>query len=267
METLSERVALVRGMNTGPMTLSGTNTYLVGEPVWIVDPGPPDPEQARRVVTAVCAGDDAAGIVLTHRHFDHAGAVALVRDELGVDVFAGREPETANRLGEPDAEDLGDLRIVREGDRLGPFLVIETPGHAADHIALFTEERELFCGDTVLGEGSVFIPPGGGSLGRYLDSLRRLRDLDARVLYPGHGPVVEDPRAKLDEYIAHRLERERRLIEALDDGLRERDALLDRVWADAPPQLRGPAAMTLESHLDKLDHEGRLPEGVERLKL
>jgi hypothetical protein len=89
--------------------------------------------------------------------------------------------------------------------------------------------------------------------------------LNARALYPGHGPVVQDPNAKLDEYISHRLERERRLVEALDDGLRNRDELLDRVWDDAPPALRVAAGMTLESHLDKLEHEGRLPQGAERL--
>jgi glyoxylase-like metal-dependent hydrolase (beta-lactamase superfamily II) len=267
MQRLSDDVVLVRGSNTGPMTLSGTNTYLVGKPAWIVDPGPPDAGHARTVLEAVAELGGAAGIVLTHRHFDHAGAVALVRDELDVEVLGGPEPQARSRYGEPDAEDLGEVGIVSEGQRAGPFEVFETPGHAADHIALLTRDGQLFCGDTVLGEGSVFIPPGGGSLGRYLESLARLRDLNARVLYPGHGPVVQDPRAKLDEYISHRLERERRLVEGLDDGLRTRDELLDAVWNDAPHALRGAPGMTLESHLDKLDHEGRLPDGVERLNI
>src|SRR5206468_4281328 len=113
----------------------------------------------------------------------------------------------------------------------------------------------LFCGDTVLGEGSVFIPPGGGSLTRYLESLRRLQRLDLAVLCPGHGPVVWDPKAKLAEYLAHRLDRERRLVEALDEGLRSRDELLDAVWDDAPAVLRPAAALTLEAHLDKLEGE------------
>jgi glyoxylase-like metal-dependent hydrolase (beta-lactamase superfamily II) len=121
--------------------------------------------------------------------------------------------------------------------------------------------RVCFTGDTVLGTGSVFIAPGEGSLSAYLDSLRRLRELDLEVLCPGHGPYVWDPRAKLDEYIEHRRDRERRLLEALADGLRGTDELLDRVWSDAPAELRPAAALTLEAHLEKLAEEGRLPQG------
>jgi glyoxylase-like metal-dependent hydrolase (beta-lactamase superfamily II) len=114
----------------------------------------------------------------------------------------------------------------------------------------------------VLGEGSVFIAPGEGSLSAYLDSLRRLRELDLDVLCPGHGPYVTDPAAKLDEYIAHRLDRERRLLEALDAGVTERDSLLDAAWSDVPEHLRGAAALTLAAHLEKLAEEGRLPRGA-----
>jgi hypothetical protein len=87
------------------------------------------------------------------------------------------------------------------------------------------------------------------------------------VICPGHGPIVLEPAAKLDEYVAHRLERERRLVAALDDGLRTADELLDRAWSDAPAALRAAATVTLAAHLDKLDEEGRLPDGVERPQL
>jgi glyoxylase-like metal-dependent hydrolase (beta-lactamase superfamily II) len=122
--------------------------------------------------------------------------------------------------------------------------------------------RVCFTGDTVLGSGSVFIAPGEGSLSAYLDSLRRLRALDLEVLCPGHGPFVWDPAAKLDEYISHRLDRERRLVEALDSGLRGEDELLDAAWSEVPEELRGAAALTLRAHLEKLREEGRLPPGV-----
>ena len=105
----------------------------------------------------------------------------------------------------------------------------------------------------------MFIAPGEGSLSAYLDSLRRLRELDLEVLCPGHGPYVWDPAAKLDEYIAHRLDRERRLVEALESGLRTRDELLDAAWSEAPAELRPAAALTLAAHLEKLSEEGRLP--------
>jgi glyoxylase-like metal-dependent hydrolase (beta-lactamase superfamily II) len=119
-------------------------------------------------------------------------------------------------------------------------------------------------GDAVLGEGSVFIYPDPGALRGYLDGLRRLAERDPAVIGPGHGPAVEDAPAKLEQYIAHRLEREQRLVEALAAGLRTTGELLDEVWDDAPEVLRPAAAVTLAAHLDKLEEEGRLPEGVER---
>jgi glyoxylase-like metal-dependent hydrolase (beta-lactamase superfamily II) len=118
-----------------------------------------------------------------------------------------------------------------------------------------------FTGDAVLGEGSVLITT---QLADYLDALRGLRDLGLELLCPGHGPLVTDPAAKLDEYIEHRLHRERRLVDALERGLRSVDELLDDVWDDAPKAVRAGAIATLGAHLEKLDAEGRLPDGVER---
>jgi glyoxylase-like metal-dependent hydrolase (beta-lactamase superfamily II) len=225
-------VVRVRAPNPSPLTLDGTNTYVVGS--WVVDPGPADPGHLEAVRRA--AGEGIEGVVLTHGHPDHA--------------------EGAAELGAP-------VTLPGEGDRVGPFRALATPGHSPDSVCLLAD-RLCFTGDTVLGSGSVFIAPGEGSLSAYLDSLRRLRGLDLGVLCPGHGPYVWDPAAKLDEYLAHRLWRERRLVEALDAGLRSRDELLDAAWSDAPPELRDFAALSLASHLEKLAEEGRLPEGVER---
>jgi len=152
---------------------------------------------------------------------------------------------------------------LRDGDTFGPLSVLATPGHAPDSLTYLAGPVAL-TGDAVLGEGSVFIFPDPGAMSGYLRGLGRLRDSGVTVLGPGHGPPVLDATAKLDEYVAHRLERERRLVEALDDGLRSADELLDRVWDDAPALLRPAAAATLAAHLDKLAEEGRLPSGVER---
>jgi glyoxylase-like metal-dependent hydrolase (beta-lactamase superfamily II) len=219
-------VRRVRAANPSPLTLDGTNTYVVGG--WVVDPGPSDPAHLDAIRRAAPGGID--GVVLTHSHADHA--------------------EAAPELGVP-------VRLPSEGEDDGPFRAIATPGHSADSVCLIMG-GVCFTGDTVLGAGSVFIAPGEGSLSAYLDSLRRLRDIDLEVLCPGHGPYVTDPRAKLDEYIAHRLERERRLLEALESGITARDELLDAAWSDVPPHLRGAAAQTLAAHLEKLAEEGRL---------
>jgi glyoxylase-like metal-dependent hydrolase (beta-lactamase superfamily II) len=245
------------------MTLTGTNTWLVGAPAWVVDPGPDDSAHVERVWEAAQGRGGIAGIALTHNHLDHSGAVPALRARSGAQVAAG-EASSRTTFEEPALAGLEPDVVLRDGDQLGPFGVIATPGHAADHVSLLAG-KVLFCGDTVLGEGSVFIPPGGGSLAAYLDSLRRLQELTLEALCPGHGPVVWEPAAKLQEYLDHRLDRERRLVAALDRGLRSTAELLDEVWDDAPAALRPAAALTLESHLEKLEQEGRLPAGVERL--
>ena len=110
----------------------------------------------------------------------------------------------------------------------------------------------------------MFIAPDPGALGAYLAALALLRERELDVLCPGHGPPVFDPDAKLEQYIAHRLDRERRLVAALEHGRRSVDDLLDDAWSDVPEGLRRAAAVTLAAHLDKLADEGRLPAGVER---
>jgi glyoxylase-like metal-dependent hydrolase (beta-lactamase superfamily II) len=256
-------VVLVRALNPGPLTLSGSNAWVTGVPAWLVDPGPADEGHLERLEFVIRPRGGLEGIVLTHRHLDHAEGAPVMAERYGAPIFAGLDAADPEGFSEPAARGLVVERELREGDAIGPFTVIETPGHSADHVSYLARDI-LFCGDTVLGEGSVFIPPGGGSLVRYLDSLERLRELELQAICPGHGPVVWDPRAKLTEYIEHRLDRERRLVAALERGVRAREALLDEVWDDAPAVLRPAAALTLETHLEKLEQEGRLPADLER---
>ncbi|TML83993.1 MAG: MBL fold metallo-hydrolase, partial [Actinobacteria bacterium] len=151
------------------------------------------------------------------------------------------------------------------GEIVGPFEAIATPGHSLDHVCLLYG-RACFTGDTILGEGSVFVGSNGGSMALYLDSLRRLRELDLEVICPGHGPFVWDPYARIDAYIEHRLDRERRVLAAIESGASTLDEVLDRAWDDtdlsAHPLLREAARLTLQAHLVKLRDEGRLPAGA-----
>ncbi len=114
----------------------------------------------------------------------------------------------------------------------------------------------------MLGEGSTIVPPDAGALRAYLDSLRRLQELDLELICPGHGPWVTDPAAKLDEYVEHRMMRERRLLAALERGERSRAALLAEVWDDVPAQLRPAAAAVMQAHLDKLEADGHPVGGL-----
>ena len=231
--------ARIRADNPSPLSLDGTNTYVLGrDPCWVVDPGPLLEAHVAEVAAEAERRGGVAGIAITHSHYDHTDAIEALRE----------------RTGEPPVATKGEL---------GPLRALATPGHSPDHVA-WLWERVACTGDAVLGAGSVFVSPGRGSLSGYLDALRALRALDLELLLPGHGPPVTDPAAKLDEYLAHRLDRERMLLEALADGRRSVDELLDAAWSDVPGELRFAAAITLAAHLDKLEEDGRLPDGVER---
>jgi glyoxylase-like metal-dependent hydrolase (beta-lactamase superfamily II) len=219
--------------NPGPMTLAGTNTYLYGaEPCVVIDPGPDDAGHLEAVRAAAGERGGIGLVLLTHSHGDHADGA----ERLGVEVV-----------------------LPSGGEEHGGLRALATPGHAVDHVCLLTGDGVCFSGDLVLGEGSTFVPPDGGSLAAYMDSLRLLQAEAPALICPGHGPWVTDPAAKLAEYVEHREMRERRLLAALERGERSREALLDEVWDDAPPEVRPVAALVMEAHLQKLDAEGRLP--------
>jgi glyoxylase-like metal-dependent hydrolase (beta-lactamase superfamily II) len=240
----------IRADNPSPFSLTGTNSWVLGrDPAWLVDPGPALEPHLDALIAELEQRGGAGGIALTHDHYDHSEAVPELRRRLpGVPVAAAR----------------GDVDVLLgDGDRFGPLEAMAIPGHAPDHLAFLFGPVAL-TGDAVLGEGSVFISPDPGALAGYLAGLQRLRERRPAVIAPGHGPVVGDPDAKLAQYIEHRLDRERRLLAALDGGRRTVDELLDAAWSDAPAILRPAAAITLAAHLDKLADEGRLPEGVHR---
>jgi glyoxylase-like metal-dependent hydrolase (beta-lactamase superfamily II) len=198
----------------------------------VIDPGPDD---AGHLEAVRVAGEELGGIglvLLTHSHGDHADGAA----RLEVDV-----------------------KLPRHGEEYYGLRAVATPGHAADHVCLFTDDGVCFSGDLVLGEGSTFVPPDGGSLAAYMDSLRLLQEEEIELICPGHGPWVTEPAVKLAEYVEHREMRERRLVAALERGERSRAALLDEVWDDAPAEVRAAAALVMEAHLAKLEAEGRLP--------
>jgi glyoxylase-like metal-dependent hydrolase (beta-lactamase superfamily II) len=222
--------------NPGPMTLEGTNTYLYGSgPCAVIDPGDDSPSHLEAIRAAAAERGGIEVVLLTHSHSDHTTGA----DQLGAEVI-----------------------LPAGGETLAGLRALATPGHAADHVCFLTGDGVCFAGDLVLGLGSTIVPPGGGSLAAYMSSLRALQAEDLSLICPGHGPWITDPAAKLAEYLGHREEREAKLVIALERGERSRAALLAEAWSDIPPELLPMAAMAMESHLEKLEEDGRLADGL-----
>jgi len=243
---VTARVVRVLAPNPSVYTLEGTNTWIVGgDPSVVIDPGPdvtPHLEEVSRVAGRVAA------ILLTHQHEDHATGAAALAEMTGAPVLSF-ESEGARHLRDEQALEFADLSLV----------AFHVPGHTTDSVALLEpESRALFTGDTVLGRGTSFIDPPEGDVAAYLRSLRRLRDLDAAVIYPGHGPAVFRVREKLDEYLHHRLERERQVLSALGDDGRTAKELVPAIYAEYPKEAWPLAARSVLAHLLKLETEGRV---------
>ena len=257
------RARCVLAPNPSLMTLDGTNTWLVAEPgeaaAIVVDPGPDDEGHLRRVHdTATGAGQRIEMIVLTHGHSDHSGGARWLAGLTGAPVQA---VDPAHRLG---PEGLGPGDTVRAGGC--ELRVIETPGHSADSVCLLLEaDGAVLTGDTVLGRGTTVIA-NDGNLTDYLaslDLLRRLTDqAELATLLPGHGPLLTDPAATLDYYIAHRHERLAEVEAALEAGDRTTDQIVARIYTDVDRALWPFAAFSVRAALQYLNDQGALPPGV-----
>jgi glyoxylase-like metal-dependent hydrolase (beta-lactamase superfamily II) len=240
------RIVRVLASNPSVYTLEGTNTWIVGEePSLVIDPGPDDPVHLDEVARA--AGRVAA-VLVTHDHEDHAPGAQAFAERVGAPFHAFR---------------LSGADHLRDGQRFtasaGAEVVAEyTPGHSSDHVAFFVPtEGALFTGDAVVGRGTSFIDPPDGDLVQYLRSLHRMLELNPRTIYPGHGPIVLDARAKLDEYISHREDRERQVLELLDASSTTIPDLVATIYAGYPADVHALAERSVLSHLLKLESEGR----------
>jgi glyoxylase-like metal-dependent hydrolase (beta-lactamase superfamily II) len=256
----TDLVGRVLGLNPGMLTGPGTNTYLVGRkrPI-LIDTGAGVPEYIPLFLSYLerRGWPRPERILLTHRHRDHLGGVAQLAERFpGISVAK----MIANDSDLPPAiEDLRDGQTVAgDGVTLVP---VHTPGHASDHLCYYLPEEEaLFTGDLILGGSTTVIPDEDGDLGHYLDSLRRVQALGAKRIYPAHGPVIEDAPAKIQEYLDHRMLRERQILDALAAGTRTIPEMVKAIYADVPTALHGHASMSVHSHLKKLRTEGRVSE-------
>lgn len=219
---------------TGP---TGNNTWLVhGREPALIDAGVGHPAHVDRIAAAL-NGAPLASILITHGHSDHVAGLGPLR-ERWPRVLVVRHPVEAG--------------TVRAGD--GELEIVPTPGHAPDHLCFYDRRSgDLFCGDLARLGGTVVIPARkGGDLRAYLTSLRRVRDLAPKRLLPGHGPIVDDPAALIDQYLVHRAYRERQIIDAMRAGAKTAEEIVDVVYPGLSPGLRSAALETVEAHLAKL---------------
>jgi len=257
------RARCVLAPNPSPMTLDGTNTWILAEPgsprAVVVDPGPEHDGHLHRVRGQVAAaGQRVAQILLTHSHPDHAAGAGTFAALTGAPV---RAADPAYRLGE---EGLAPGDTISAGGC--EIRVVATPGHSADSVCLhLPADHALLTGDTVLGRGTTVIADDG-NLTDYLASLDRLRQLtdqaELAALLPGHGPMLSNPAATLDYYISHRHERLAEVEAALEAGDRTTDQVVARVYADVDRALWPFAAFSVRAALQYLADQGALPPGV-----
>jgi glyoxylase-like metal-dependent hydrolase (beta-lactamase superfamily II) len=251
------RASCLLAPNPSPMTLDGTNTWVLAEPesraAVIVDPGPDDIGHARRVAAAVAdRGLTVETILLTHHHDDHFGGAAALSKLVEAPV---RAFDPAFRI---NGEGLADGDVVTVGGL--EVRVLSTPGHTDDSLTFFLPaDGALLTGDTVLGRGTTVLH----KLGDYLRSLDRLRGLvadgDVRVILPAHGPVIADPATALDFYISHRRERIAEVTAAIEAGDRTIDEIVARVYADVDRSVWFAARGSVRAQLDYLAERGDLP--------
>ncbi|MFC7080929.1 MBL fold metallo-hydrolase [Halorussus caseinilyticus] len=226
-----------------------TNAYVLGrEDALLVDPAGRTDE-----LDAAVESREVGHVLVTHAHPDHVGGVAHYADACDATVWAraGREVRFERATGvAPD-------RTFREGTEIGGARVVETPGHAPDHVAL-AADGTMLTGDLVVVEGSVMVGADEGDLRAYLTSLRRLYARNPDRLYPGHGPVIENPRTEIERLIRHRLDREAKVLAAVREGATTPDAILDAAYDKDLTGVRDLARATVAAHLEKLDVEGKV---------
>jgi glyoxylase-like metal-dependent hydrolase (beta-lactamase superfamily II) len=246
----------IHAANPGPMTGAGNWTYLLpGRDPLLIDAG--TGETAHLDAIAAVRVEGPGHVVVTHAHGDHASGTPALRTRWPQTTFAKYPWPGRDDRYPADWTSLADGDVLAAGD--GQLIVVHTPGHAPDHIALWDpDSRTLFSGDLVtVGTTVVILASTGGRLSQYLASLRRVLALQPARLLPAHGPPIDDPAAVIGKYLEHRGERELQVIDSLREGLRSIDAIVARIYRGLTPALVPMAKESVLAHLVKLEEEGR----------
>lgn len=240
------KIRSITAPNPGPFTLDGTRTYLLGETA-VIDPGPAIESHIDAIHRAM---PKLQTILITHRHGDHAPAALPLKERSGAKIIAPHDV-----LDVVDQRVSGGETLLVEETRIA---VIATPGHTREHVCYLTDDGDLFTGDTILGTGTTAIFPPDGNMADYLRSLRTLREHQPKRIHPAHGPDRDDAVALIDEYLAHRLERERQVLAAIETGATTLVELRARIYPDLDERLHRAAEIQMHAHVIKLVEEGRV---------
>ena len=237
-----------------------TNCYVIGAgEVVVIDPASPY-EEEQAILDGVLAKRKVREIWLTHLHRDHVSGANHLKQQFGVKIAA--HPITARDLEgvvEVDRTFQQDERLNLSGKPGWSLSVIHTPGHARGHVCIFEENNgSLITGDLMAGFGTIVIDPPEGHMATYLDSLERMQRLPVTALFPAHGPVMANAKKKIQEYIDHRIDRERKIFAAWERGHREPAAIVREVYMDVAPAMYALAERSVIAHLEKLREERRI---------
>lgn len=263
--TLSPLVRRIIAGNGGPMTFTGTCSYIVGRgTVAIIDPGPDDPGHVERLLAAV-RGETVSHIVVTHTHRDHSPAVPALKAATGAMVVGCGPHRPSRELGPGEGRvldaaadtDFRPDREMRDGDAVsGPgwsLAAVETPGHTANHLAFtLAEEATLFSGDHVMAWSTSVVAPPDGSMAAYMASIEKLRGLEHARYWPGHGGPVTEPQRFLRGLVQHRRQREAAILNRLGVGDETIAAMVPVIYQGLAPALHGAAALSVLAQLEDL---------------
>ncbi len=270
-QQISPSVTRLLADNPSLFTFRGTGVYIVGSgpSVAIIDPGPATPSHLEALKRAL-TGKKVGHILVTHTHADHSPAARAVKEWTGAKIHAFGPHPLRDTNGAPRVEEGGDHDFSPdiamrdgacvEGDGY-TLMALHTPGHISNHLCFaFAQEKALFTGDHVMGWSTTVVAPPDGDMTDYMHSLDRLIARDDQILYPTHGGPIQNPRAFLEAYRAHRLEREAAILSLVRGGVVSIPAIVKILYAEIDPRLHPAAARSVEAHMIKLRQEGKIPD-------